>query len=223
MKILLSLLLLLAISNTSFAQSTYEGRTAVSYISNFLDEDLIKAMDGDALTPKEEKKYIEWKKRLKHATYDRMINKCSAVLKEKNMELLAKDAVAPFGFSAVTVDGYPSISFPKKALKKKGEKLNVADYFISISLSTSKPLMPNPLKGYYPINEVTIKLFSKKGELLKKATQKMDSEVLLGKVSLKTEKEFFSKIDFESIDTYMEKFGADIDKVVAAAMKEVYE
>jgi hypothetical protein len=123
------------------------------------------------------------------------------------------------GNSALNMDGYPLIVFPKKTLKKHADK-DLSDNFISATLSITKPMAA--LVGMKPEINVTLKLFSKKGELIKKVStmHKTDKKISNMGFAVNTS-ESFDKMDYEHALILFDKVEGKIQAAVEEAVLEL--
>lgn len=221
MKNLLAAIVLLFAFTQLNAQDLKDQRVVYSYVNTFIDYDMIEKMDPGSLTPKETQKYTEWKKRLTARILDRTLENTNAYFSEKGAEVQPLETASKFGMMAMSAHGYPAIGFPKKTLKKKGEKLDLGDYFISLHVDFDKGGAKPSLKGYTPAFTVEIKVFSKVGEKLQSFKAKGLTEKKIGVVSMKVKPDYFSRTDFESIDYLMDNFGAGLDDAVAEVLGQL--
>ncbi len=203
----------------TFTLQAQDQRIAYSYLSANVEKAIPETMDKDELTTKEKKLFEKFMKRMNSKTITYFENYLREKLGEKGYNVLPLNTVGVMSKSALNLDGYPFIFFPKKTLKKNADK-DLSDHFISASVSVNKPI--TALVGMKPTVIVSLKLFSKSGEVLQKvnASHKTEKKVSnLGFVA--KEKERFSKIDMEHAEILFSQIQETISISVDDAISQL--
>lgn len=216
--------LITAIILSSFviqAQETAGQRLAYSYISSNFDKKIFEQLDKSKLSGKSEKMYEKSMKRLNEKTIIYFENYLTEQLKANGYDILPLDAVGVMGNSAIRLDGYPMILFPKKTLKKHQDK-DVADVYLSASLSVAKPAIT--LVGLKPEISVNLKFFSKSGELINKATALHKTEKKISNMGFAVnQSETFDKMDYQHAVILFEKVEDKIKSATDEALVQLFE
>lgn len=204
MKTIITVFLTLVLFATCLtAQETTEHRLAYSYVSSTFDKAIFEQLDKSKLSGKSAKMYEKSMKRLNQKTVIYFENYLREKLKEQGYNVMPLNAVGVMGNSALNLEGYPFIFFPKKTLKKHAEK-DVADVFMSATLSVSKPLIT--VVGLKPEVTVSLKLFSKSGELINKVSAMHKPEKKISNMAFAVnQRESFDKMDYEHALILFEK------------------
>jgi hypothetical protein len=215
------IVLALALSYSFFAkaQDAQNQRIAFSYISSNFEKAIFEQLDKSKLTGKSLKMYEKSMKRLNTKTIIYFENYLREKLTEQSFEVLPLNTVSTMGNSALNMDGYPLIVFPKKTLKKHADK-DLSDYFISATLAISKPIAA--LVGMKPEISVTLKLFSKNGELIKKVNTLHKTEKKISNMGFAVNtSESFDKMDYEHAEILFEKVESKIQSAIDEAVLEL--
>ncbi len=203
----------------TIASQAQDNRIAYSYLSATVEKAIPETMDKDELTAKEEKLYEKFMKRINNKSMLYFENNLSEKLTEKGFAVLPLNAVSVMGKSAMNLEGYPFIFFPKRTLKKHAEK-NVAEHFISATLSISKPV--TAVIGMKPTIIVSLKIFDKNGVLIDKVSATQKTEKKISNIGFAVnEKESFSKIDIEHAAILFSKMEETIGMAINEAINKL--
>lgn len=202
------------------AQESHDQRLAYSYISSTFQKAIFEQLDKSKLHGKSEKMYKKSMKRLESKTIIYFENYLTEKLEERGYDMQPLDAIGVMGNSALNLEGYPFIFFPKKTLKKHIDK-DIADVFLSATLTISKPAIT--VVGLKPEINVVLKLFRKSGELVNKVsiTHKTDKKINNMTFAAKN-RESFDKMDYEHALILFEKVEGKIKLAVEDAIAELY-
>jgi len=220
-KIIIFIATILLSSIVIKAQENSNQRLAFSYVSSTFQKAIFEQLDKAKLSGKSEKLYEKSMKRLNEKTIVYFENYLREKLTEEDYNVLPLNAVDVMGNSALNLDGFPFIFFPKKTLRKHKDK-DVSDVFVSATLNVSKPAIT--LVGLKPEITVSLKLFSKSGELLKKVSVLHKTEKKINNMSFAAKnRESFDKMDYEHALILFDKVEEVIKMAVKDAVKQVVE
>ncbi|GLR20179.1 hypothetical protein [Portibacter lacus] len=202
------------------AQSTTENRIAYSYLSGIFENGIVEQLDKSKLSSKEEKLYTKCKEKLEAITISYFEQNLTSKLKDKNMEVMPLNAVSVMGMGATNLKGNPAIFFPKKTLKKHADK-DIADTFLSASISINKPIVS--IGGMKPEVIVTLKHFNKKGELINKSTANAKTEKKVSNIGFSvSQSESFNKIDMDHIEILFSRVEEPINLATEDAFNQLF-
>lgn len=209
----------LLISSSMYAQETTSQRIAYSYLYANFEKAIVEQLDDSKLSSKEEKLFVKFMKQLNRECIVNFESYLSQKLEELDYKVQPLNSVGVMGKSAINLDGYPLILLPKRTLKKHADK-DVADTYISASLSISKPIVA--VVGMKPTIGVTLKLFNQQGEQLQKVTSSQKTEKKVSNLGFAfNQKESFSKIDKDHAQILYEKVEEAIKLAIDDAISQL--
>lgn len=202
-----------------FATGQDQERLAYSYISSNFEKAIFEQLDKSKLTGKSLKLYEKSMKKLNAKTLGFFNKYLSEQLKGEPYQVLPLNTVSSMSNSALNLEGYPLILFPKKTLKKNADK-DLSDVFLSATLSISKPIAA--VVGMKPEILVTLKLFNKDGELLNKVSVNQKTDKKISNMGFAVnQSQAFDKMDYDHALILFSKVEPKIMSTIEEAVAEL--